>query len=100
MNNLEIIRAVCTKAKWPAIDLEIYHDDGGPFHLADVLLALEKNLRDRFERQPDADLLANFQEALWLHTKDLIQKGWNLRADDLEQQSPETLAFLAQLFGK
>ena len=89
---IEAIRETCIAAN-PSKDWDTVYAHLG---LADVLVAIEYCLRDRFESQPNADLLSNFQEGLWSITRELIKK-YNLRADDFTQQSDETITFLYEL---
>lgn len=63
--------------------------------IAVVLRAIENHLRTKFESQPNADLLSNFQEGLWTLTKDLLHK-WNLKVD-YDQQSEECKQFIGSL---
>jgi len=58
---------------------------GSPIRFGDVLLTLEKNLR------PSLQL-----EKYWQTVHALIA-FWNLRKDDLNEQSEETLDFIASL---
>lgn len=68
-----------------------------PIRLADVLLAIEAE--HKFNSNPEPaiaakiDLVTNvYRQGVLLH-----ERYWNLRADDLEQQSDETIAFLHSL---
>jgi hypothetical protein len=104
MTNLDLIRQKCIEANPKiarrkvcdeevcAIDLNI--------RLADVLLAVQKlgseqlwigaSIRDGYAcwlGVDDNNAIISFAE----------DKSWNLREDDLTKQSPETLAFLADL---
>jgi hypothetical protein len=87
--NLDLIRQKCIEAiegndllfdgKYPTAEkLLVKHYR--PIHLADVLLAIE----------------ANYGSAT-LSTQVLAMERWNLRTDDLNQQSDEEITFLADL---
>lgn len=123
MTDLEIIRAACVKAnpeieidEWfvcpihGRIDSPIGHSTGcrenvhtepeyRPIRLADVLLAVRETNQSWYVRN----------DGVFFEWEKFTDGGdghhgvkssyivWNLRTDDLEQQSPETLAFLANL---
>lgn len=57
---------------------------GRPIRLADILLAMNTNLK-----------ISKVAMEGWLEI--ITGEKWNLRADDLEKQSPETIDFLANL---
>lgn len=95
---VEEIRAACIKAN-PEIEqrnitkirnghgetIDVHVDDGRffrPIRLADVLLAMDEK----------ADGYISFTE--WHF---FIFHRWNLRTDDLTQQSPECIAFIHSL---
>lgn len=61
--------------------------DGRPIRLADVLLAWET----KYEELPD-QTIGRGMEQLWS-----IYCKWSLRADDLDQQSDETISFIHDL---
>lgn len=88
MNQIEIVREACVKAN-PAILLGEDEAHQGPYYrpirLADVLLAM-KLQEDR-----------EFAYQVKLIVGGAYNTMWNLRKDDLPQQTPETLAFLADL---
>lgn len=95
-DHIAAIRAACIKAnparKWTKEVFGAYSNSQGdthdlPVRLADVLLALYKNCT---AGQWDDALLALIDNQGGLMT-------WNLRTDDLEQQSDETVAFIASL---
>lgn len=60
-----------------------------PIHLTDVLAAIE-------QVQPQS---ISMDAATTLATNWGGRSKWNLRADDLEKQSPETLEFIGSLLG-
>lgn len=70
---------------------------GRPIHLADVLVAVEEHIKAQWLTSafPD-ETIGNFQPYLE-NTGMNTMKQWNLRADSLDQQSDETLEFLAKL---
>lgn len=80
MTHLETIRAAVIKA-----NPEIKNRFGRPIRLSDIVYAL----RERIEYKDE--------ELLKLAGGDVCH--WNLLDDTLDHQSPETLAFLAQLLG-
>ncbi len=93
MNNLETIRAVCIKAN----DDILYRD--APFEtirLADVLLAIGfRKGGTSYAVRTDGYFVDVMEEkAVFVNDAPII---WNLRADSLEEQSKETLQFLADL---
>ena len=66
------------------------NQDDSPIRLADVLLAImEVDVEKAFptENYPATKIIA------------MIVGRWNLRKDDLTEQSDECVAFLAQLLG-
>lgn len=67
---------------------------GRPIRLADVLLAMEKKVKDKSTN--NTEYLSNEMQYLWESAKDIIHL-WNLREDDLSKQSAECLEFLANL---
>lgn len=84
--------------------LEIFENEellfGRPIRLADVLLAIEANWKVAGEYAIDCDGsfmqhfdAKGFTEEHWRCRKE----SWGLRADDLTQQSDETLAFITSL---
>ena len=85
----DIVREACIKAN-PDIEVgeEIAEENGmmRPIRLADVLLAIR-------EKMP----LGNIPMGHGTSVLNLMMQHWNLRTDDLSQQSPETLKFLADL---
>lgn len=101
MTNLEIIRAACIKANPKIIvnqhaqligwDHKVtYFEEKRPIRLADVLLAIGGE--------------SDTEQSQWRYLGNLSKVcgfgwnvAWNLRNDDLSQQSPETLRFLANL---
>jgi hypothetical protein len=115
---LELIRQKCIEAnpdklaehdhkKLPCQEVctnrvDIYHDwnerEGGgctygvqlgPIRLADVLLAIGgRNVKSYYSVHKDGHwCISNFRDLCW----------WNLRKDDLTEQSDECIAFLADL---
>lgn len=104
--NLEIIRAACIKAN-PEIKErastdtgtdsrpKIYFEFEDDIRLADVLLAIDKTphwMLGKWSVRSDGAIATpdNFMHG------DILA-SWNLHKDDLTQQSPETLQFLADL---
>ncbi len=69
---------------------------GRPIRLADVLLAIQER---KLEYAFMVDQEGGFVTALAGQNPKLfsVLKGWNLLADDLKSQSPETIAFLASI---
>lgn len=98
-NNLEIIQAVCIKAN---PEIETYncecftgcHVIGRPIRLSDVLLAIYSFRDERNEKVPSTTERYNKNRD---EDELLIWQYWNLRKDDLTQQSLETLQFIADL---
>lgn len=80
---------------------------GRPIRLADVLLAIKERYKNTtgffmnqygmFYQMIDELKNPDSTDSLLVKYKTL---GWNLRQDDLSLQSPECLAFLADLLGK
>lgn len=66
---------------------EVHHQYDEPIRLADVLLTV----RDKNKGTGAGEVLIAGGETLQ------VLSYWNLRADDLEQQSPETIEFMAKL---
>lgn len=99
MNNIELIRQKRIEAN-PEIENTYVLDSfweinkvetakirqGRPIHLADVLLAL-----------PNPEPLSLYPNRLLIGTHPAVF-WWNLRKDDLTEQSEETITFLAELF--
>lgn len=69
---------------------------GRPIHLADILVAIDVD--QKVKSINNLEYLSNEMEHLWSVAKGLIHK-WNLRQDDLEKQSPETIDFIANVLG-
>ena len=103
---LDLVRAACIEANPsdPTLrdqnsgqGLQIKRAHGRPVRLADVLLAIERS---------DHDELYSVGEGGWFYQDTLQGDGyanmdvlWNLRKDDLTEQSDECVSFLAQLLG-
>lgn len=89
MTDYDIIRTACVKANPDAYEFGIPR----LFRLADVLLALQDN--EALGDYTNTDGYLTFLD----YTDELPKTAWswNLRNDDLSQQSPETLKFLAEL---
>lgn len=85
-------RSVCPYCK---AKLEII---GRPITIADILLAVKKSLQRPHASisEDDGDLSANYHD---LKTQKFSQvvNAWDLKDDNLEHQSPETLEFLAKV---
>lgn len=112
MNKLEIIRAACIKANHDMQSTSViagcpncHEHDGAkitinvdrPVRLADVLLALStQQVRVQYSAGDDAriDYLRVVPDT-WE-----VAGSWNLRKDDLTQQSPETIQFIHDLLSK
>jgi hypothetical protein len=85
MTNLDIIREACERAH--GHELTDARGISRPIRLADVLLAIEP----WFGESPDEGKMITEKMSDVL----LIIQYWNLRADDLLQQSEETLNLIA-----
>ena len=64
-----------------------------PIRLADVLVAILEKTREEGESWYYVDKYGAFGRMSKMHT----YVSWNLRTDDLEQQSDETISFIASL---
>lgn len=105
-SNLEIIRAVCIDANPEIVSVVENEFDGvdvseRPIRFADVLLAIGKKERGHIFARADGEIAVFFK---WVdfgeekrHEVEPTYIEWNLRKDDLTQQSPETLQFLSDL---
>ncbi|MCB1392884.1 hypothetical protein [Nitrobacter sp.] len=98
---LDLIRAACIEANpsdttlrdknsWQG--LQIKREYGRPVRLADVLLALEQSGDPQYAVNTTGEFMR------WGDTPTGIR--WNLRKDDLAEQSDECVAFLAELLAK
>lgn len=96
-NNLEIVRAACIQANPEIVELMDFRKGGKQYpglerelRLADVLVAMPNCYFEKSSRVHGGGLLR-------LLIKDGGFLEWNLRADNLEEQSDERVAFLAGL---
>jgi len=100
MTDLEIIRAACVKVKFPNPHLEDRYlkelQETETFRLADVLLAI-KEAEYNYLVSPFGEFWKIVNGGNPAYEIEFCKVYWNLRNDDLSQQSPETLAFLANL---
>ena len=91
---LEVIRQKCIEAGVSLI--ETFEGEERPIHLADVLLAIDK-------KGDEHHLTSEGQFALY-DPEDgnmyLSKVWWNLRKDDLTEQSDECITFLADLLNE
>lgn len=88
-DQIAAIRAACIEAHGEAKRAWKIGQLGEPIRLADVLLAIES--------VADVQSEGTFDDACGVLLPGFAKGGgkWNLRADDLEQQSRETLACVA-----
>lgn len=98
MTNFDIVRAACINANPEVATRFVYPDKTlDKIRLADVLLAIGK--------KEDRDNTIIVSDGGEIGTWNIFKTGphywqhifWNLRIDDLAQQSEETLAFLSNL---
>lgn len=98
--NLEIIRAACIKAKGPIFGAATVSNQKAMerISLADVLLALCGVPTVQVSIRPkDRQFVIVNIGSLKTSSPQVVDAIWNLLLDDLAQQSPETLQFLADL---
>ncbi len=70
---------------------------GRDIHLADVLLAIEGNIKSKWLKSPSPqETFGNYQPYLELNAHELL-KRWDLTQDNLNDQSEETCNFLYNL---
>jgi hypothetical protein len=98
---LQFIREKCIAAN-PEIVLRLGEANGislvkhPPIRLADVLLAIEEHFATDSSMKIN-DIQSEIVSHTYLNGKYIRPPYWNLRADDLEKQSRECLAFLYNL---
>lgn len=68
-----------------------------PLRLADVLLAALTKWRNTPDLKEEPRMWLEFVAALCNGSSEFVPQAWNLRKDDLAEQSDECLAFLANL---
>lgn len=100
---LDAIRAAAIKAN-PSIKLDPsdwnyqYYSGVRPIRLADVLLAIGKAENNALRSFPrDATVDARGILSSYFSLTDKRGESWKLHLDDLTQQSPECITFLADL---
>lgn len=72
-----------------------YLPNGRTITLADVLLAIPRNKSAKAQAVSMNGDFLDFDEDMKEYK--IVGSAWNLRTDDLESQSPETLLFLSEL---
>jgi hypothetical protein len=98
---LEAIRRKCMVAKWgeyylDATDADERHNFSPS--LADVLLAIGRAENDALRPFPrDAAIDARGMLSAYFSLTDKRSECWNLRKDDIREQSDETVEFIDQL---
>jgi len=97
MNTVDEIKKACQKANldktwtWGCECDRTYKD---PYTLADVLLAMDKLDDEHLCLSLEGQFMGYYPETADMH---LTKVWWNLKEDDLEKQSPETIKFLHNL---
>ena len=97
-----------SRVRWTKVDPQFDGTDKGveerlpaPIRLADVLLAIEKFYQGGESKSVVATTHGGLQEIEWGGGYEAASwersAAWNLREDDLEKQSEETLAFISKV---
>jgi hypothetical protein len=103
LEKIETIRQKCMVVKWGEYYLDAEDIDTRQSYvcrLADVLLAMNGLRHDGSYTISDAGIFSHFKAkgALIDQALKVFRCSWNLRTDDLTQQSDECIDFLYDLF--
>lgn len=100
-DKIETIREACIKANADLVELNGAEIPSRPIRLADVLLAIEEDKQVVISKEDDGAYFGKVSNGDTRYEHDISIRWspafWNLRADDLTQQSEETINFLYDL---